>query len=114
MEIKVNVDKKNKQKVLQLISQLVDAEADSGTGIINSKQGIASIREDDSAPSLPLHDEYLEPVTISHLPLGKPKFEKSVAGSWGMFNSFLPGKSALRILARMVKENNGPVSFENI
>ena len=112
MEIKVNVDKKNKQKILQLISQLVDAEAENGIEIIKSQGELKDVDDKSSLQTATPPNNELEPVDATNLSQGKPHIEKSVAGSWGMFNSFLPGKVALRILARMVKENGGAVSFE--
>jgi len=112
MEIKVNVDKKNKQRVLQLISQLVDAETDTNSISPDKQQSLPNTSEDIAVQTPAFQIEPIKPVYMSNLPLGKPNIEKSVAGSWGMFNSFLPGKISLRILANMVKERGGPVSFE--
>lgn len=111
MEIKVNIDEKNKKRVLELISQLVEAESQSKLHA-SDNQKINSTEEKNSFTTFGSDVDFLAPFSALNIPHGTPRFEKSVAGSWGMFNSFLPGKASLRVLSRMVTENNGPVSFE--
>jgi hypothetical protein len=50
-------------------------------------------------------------VTEAHntqkLSLAESKIKERKFGSWGMFNSFAPGKAALRVLTNLMKENGG-------
>ena len=105
MEIKVNITQGNKEKVLGLISELVDNEYDKneGTGLqtINSasKQSVSSGLD--------------APENFDSKLLAQPKLEESEIGSWFMFNSFFTGKALLRVLANILnKEQISSVSID--
>jgi len=50
--------------------------------------------------------------TLENIKFAEPNIKQKGFGAWGMFNSFVPGKAALRVLINLIKKNNGePIKF---
>ncbi len=109
MEIKVSINKDNKERVLSLISQLVEAE---GVQVENPESTqVASLNLTRSAivqGHVSLDNCYSD-ATIS---LSQGVISNKPLGTWAMFNSFVPGKAALRVLAHILRDEQADdVSF---
>ncbi len=112
LEIKVNITKENKERVLSLISQLVEAEG-------------LQLEQPESARVAPLNPT--RPATVdghisldncysdAGIPLSQGVVSNKPLGTWAMFNSFVPGKAALRVLAHILRdEQTDGVSFARL
>lgn len=101
MEIRIVITKENKERVLKLIDELVECESEalsSGplkTEVISTNQSPLQI------------DLIKESHDSRNVSLADPEIGKREFGSWGMFNSYVPGKAALRVLINMMHENGG-------
>ena len=105
MEVKISIAKDNKERILNLISELVDAEDDK----------IKSNNSQDSwlAPKATLSSYLGIPENFDTKLLVQPKLEKSLIGSWFMFNSFFVGKAMLRVLANALnREKMGYIDVD--
>jgi len=100
MEIKIVITKKNKDTVLKLIDELVEAEAISLSTEEKEAQFILSSPPEPAAV-------LRQGPKIEALHVGEPNITKSVFGTWGMFNSYIPGKAALRVLTHLVSNSGG-------
>ena len=104
MEIKIVINKNNKDQILKLIGQLVEYEAEAMTA--ESSEHV-SIRT-----ALETPDPHKELPAMGNFKVAIPEIRKSKFGSWGMFNSYLPGKTALRVLITLISKNGGnPIRF---
>lgn len=98
MEIKIVITERNKEQVLKLIDQLVEWEA----------KGIAEKQLTEKLAKSNEHLEekdFLSEISEEGLRVAEPEIEKSSFGSWGMFNSYTPGKAALRLLTNLLSKN---------
>ena len=109
MEIKIIITKQNKDEILKLIDQLVESESKA---ILAKTSDELNIRQFQNSDKLTLKKQI--PPKASMI-FADPIFEDCPFGTWGMFNSFVPGKVALRILIGLLKENNElPVRFSDL
>jgi hypothetical protein len=109
MEIKILITRKNKERVLKLIDELVECESED---LILGSSKTEVISTDQSQLQVDLMKEAHEAQNIS---LADPEIGKREFGSWGMFNSYVPGKAALRVLINMMHKNGGEaVSFQSL
>jgi len=109
MEIRIVITKKNKEKVLKLIDQLVECEA----------EGIATESTDRTIfepAEVSISSNFLRELPeVESIKVTEPKVEESRFGTWGMFNSYVPGKAALRVLTNLINKNGGrPVRFSDL
>lgn len=111
MEIKIEVTKKNKDKILKLLSELIDSEVEGSVGI-----GFGRNKENEVQTNIVSRDNYLSPPSnVNNLEFGKPNICKSPYGAFAMFNSYIPGKASLRILAHLMAENKGkPIKYKDL
>ena len=106
MEIKIVITKRNKEKILKLIDQLVDYEAE---GIMEEPLTKIELRPLEQTSSGMLFKDI---TAVKDIKMAKPEVKQRMFGAWGMFNSFVPGKAALRILIGLLDQNAGnPVRF---
>lgn len=106
MEIKIVITKKNKEKILALVDQLVECEAEGTTTETITGTDFKSL-ESYQSPNFVKDLSNLE-----NTKLAEPEIRQSKFGAWGMFNSFVPGKASLRVLINLVSRRNGePVKF---
>ena len=98
MEIKINITQKNKEKVLGLISELVDSEYD--------KNAVVGSPEANPAQGSLVDLDLGIPKNVESITLDQPSLENSTIGSWFMFNSFFAGKALLRVLANYLTKEN--------
>jgi len=104
MEIKIEVTKKNKDKIFKLLGELIDSEIEGSVGI--GFGGTEKLSQDNCLSP---------PINIKNIEFGEPTIAKSSYGAWAMFNSFIPGKASLRILAHMMVENGGkPIRHQHL
>ncbi len=103
MEIKIAIDSSNKERVLALVSQLVDAESEARVGAsIASNMNVA-----DAIPVIStMHDRLDACFRNSTISLSPPEIATSPFGAWAMFNSFIPGKAAMRVLGHFLDDQN--------
>lgn len=109
MEIKIVITKQNKEKVLKLIDQLVECEA----------EGIAGESRDRTVfepAEVSISPNFLRELPeVESIKVAEPEIEESMFGTWGMFNSYVPGKAALRVLTNLINKNGGkPVRFSDL
>jgi len=108
MEIKIVITKENKEQILKLIDQLVEREAEGITAESTSSPvlGLAKALTRAESSNLP---------AIGKIKVAKPDITESRFGAWGMFNSFVPGKAALRVLISLLDKNDGkPVTLSSL
>lgn len=106
MEIKIVITKENKERILKLIDQLVECEAE-GTTIKPTTEASRTSLEAYQSESFLKRLSFSEDVKFATLDITQRDF-----GAWGMFNSFVPGKASLRVLANLAKRNGGgPIRF---
>ena len=102
MEIKLVINKSNKEKILALLDQLVEAEG------IHGKEGPPQrelqVLADASIVRTNVHDLLDSCYATQEVPVSAPSIANRPLGAWAMFNSFLPGKATLRILAHTLAE----------
>lgn len=109
MEIKIVINKHNKDKLLQLIDQLVECEAQ---GISAESTGATTFEKDSTSTSSGFLREIPK---FEEFEVAEPKIRSSRFGTWGMFNSYVPGKAALRVLSNLIDEKGGkPVIFSEL
>jgi len=109
MEIKIVITKKNKEKILRLIDQLVEFEAE---GMIVEPSTKTDLKSFEAIQSEGLLKELS---TSENLEFAKPEIKQRQFGAWGMFNSYTPGKAALRVLMKLLNENTGnPIKFSRL
>jgi len=100
MEIKILITKQNKERVLKLIDALVEVEAEAITSPLQ--------KDIFSSADLPQSKSFInEASDPEDMNFGEANIEKKEFGSWGMFNSYVPGKAALRVLLQLMKKNEG-------
>jgi hypothetical protein len=109
MEIKIVITKKNKEKVLKLIDQLVECEAE---GMIMEPSTKTNLK----APEAYQPENFLKELsTFENIKFAEPEINQKKFGAWGMFNSYAPGKAALRVLMNMLDKNAGnPIKFAHL
>jgi hypothetical protein len=101
VEIRIVITKQNKERVLKLIEELVESESEvlasdpSKTEIISTAQSPLRI------------DLMTEARDTQKMSLAESAIKERKFGSWGMFNSYVPGKAALRVLISMMNKNGG-------
>ena len=109
MEIKIVITKKNKEKILKLIDQLVEYEAEGMIVEPSTKTNLKSLEAYQSENLLK------ELSTFEDIEFARPEIKQKEFGAWGMFNSFAPGKAALRVLMNLLNENAGnPIRFSRL
>jgi hypothetical protein len=109
MEIKIVITKKNKEKILKLIDQLVEYEAEGMIMESSTKTDLESLEAYQS-------ENFLKELsTFENIKFAEPEIKQRKFGGWGMFNSYAPGKAALRVLMNLLNENAGnPVKFSRL
>lgn len=109
MELKIVITKQNKEEVLRLIDQLVELEEKAIAAEL-ARKGSPSKRSVFAEESL-----IGRVPRVEHIEFAQPKITEAKFGAWGMFNSFVPGKAALRVLANLVDNKKGKlVKFSNL
>lgn len=109
MEIKIVITKRNKEKILKLIDQLVEYEAEGMITEPSTKINSKSLEAYQSENFL------RELSTFENVRLAEPDIKQRKFGAWGMFNSYAPGKAALRVLMNLLNKNAGnPVKFSHL
>jgi len=109
MEIKIVITKKNKEKILKLIDQLVEYEAEGMIIESSTKTNLKSLEAYQSEGFLK------ELPAFENIKLAEPEIKQRKFGAWGMFNSYAPGKAALRVLMNILNENTGnPIKFSRL
>lgn len=99
------ITKRNKERILKLIDELVECEAEA-TAVVSSSMEILSSIE--SSQSL----NFTEMSEFEGISLAKANVKESKVGSWGMFNSYVPGKASLRVLLHLLKKDDGkPIRY---
>lgn len=101
MEIRIVITKQNKERVLKLIDALVECESEAlASG--PSKTEIISANQSPLQVDLTTQSHDAQKISLAESEIKERKF-----GSWGMFNSYVPGKAALRVLINMMSKNGG-------
>ena len=109
MEIKIVITKHNKEQVLKLIDQLVEWEA-KGIATELTERGVTK-----PAEVLASSNFLMELPEVESIRVAEPEIGASIFGTWGMFNSYIPGKAALRILTNLIDRSSGmPVKFSDL
>jgi hypothetical protein len=125
VEVRILVTRENVERVVQLIRELLPEESKDVprkelSPFYNPHMSIAEkgLRGETFPATESLKRYLLPPPDLGDLPQGKVKagsLEAKYVGLPGLFNSFFPVKAVLRILAHMVKENNGkPVPLQQL
>lgn len=105
MEIKIVITKHNKERILKLIDELVECEAETTEVVPSSVEILPSV---ESSQSL----SHTEMTKVEEINLAEANIKESKVGSWGMFNSYVPGKASLRVLLHLLKRNDGkPIRY---
>jgi len=109
MEIKIAITKKNKEKILKLIDQLVECEAE---GVIVEPSTKTNLKSREAYKP----ENLLKELSASeNVKLAEPEIKQREFGAWGMFNSYAPGKAALRVLVNLSNESAGnPIRFSRL
>lgn len=109
MEIKIVITKKNKERILKLIDQLVEYEAE---GLIVEPSTKTNLKSREAYQP----ENFLKELsTFKNVKLAEPEIKRRKFGAWGMFNSYSPGKAALRVLMNLSNENAGnPIKFSRL
>jgi len=109
MEIKIVITKKNKEKILKLIDQLVEYEAEGMIIEPSTKTNLKSLEAYQS-------ESFLKELSaFENIKLAEPEIKQRKFGAWGMFNSYAPGKAALRVLMKLLNKNAGnPIKFSRL
>lgn len=104
MEIKIVITKQNKERILGLIDQLVECEAE-GIKAESAGRNIPSLSTEVEISESP--NFLTERPRVRNLAFAEPEITDRKFGSWGMFNSYVPGKAALRVLINLLSQNSG-------
>jgi len=109
MEIKILITKQNKERILKLIDELVECEAEATVTASAEKEIL-------TAPRIASSPAFIKEVPeVENIETAEPCISKNEFGSWGMFNSYIPGKVALRVLLHLINENKGkPVRYQDL
>lgn len=109
MEIKIVITKENKDEVLKLIDQLVESE----NRVISDKPVNNFDNNLIHKKSEGLITEQLP--DIEEKDFGEPIIEEHIFGTWGLFNSYVPGKTGLRVLINLMRQNDtGTINFSEL
>lgn len=109
MEIRIVITKRNKEKVLKLIDQLVEWEA-KGITAESTDRMVFEPAEVSTSPNFLRELPEVESIKVT-----EAEIQESIFGTWGMFNSYVPGKAALRVLTNLINENGGkPLRFSDL
>jgi len=101
MEIRIVITKQNKERVLKLIDELVECESEAlASG--PTKTEVISTSQSPLQVDLTTQSHDAQKISLAESEIKERKF-----GSWGMFNSYVPGKAALRVLINMMSKNGG-------
>lgn len=100
MEIKIVITKQNKEQVIKLIDQLVECEAEA----IAAESTRARTFQPIEAPLSP--SSLMEPLAVGSIKVAEAEVSERKFGTWGMFNSFIPGKAGLRVLANLISKKD--------
>lgn len=118
MEIRIDINKYNKDKILKLLDALVEAEA---TNQEQSKQPRTKIEESTNKATneeaYKDHARYFDrPVSYIKelLPESEIRPAKFGLGTNFLFNSFFAAKAMLRVIANLINEKKAPVSTEEV
>ncbi|MEM2618861.1 MAG: hypothetical protein QXR87_04690 [Candidatus Hadarchaeales archaeon] len=113
LELRITITRKNVDKIVQLIGELLQEEESTATALSTEKMGGPNASATET-----LLKYLLPPPQLENLPEGKvitSSAEARYFGTLGLFNSFFPVKAVLRILAHMMEENGGkPVSLQQL
>jgi hypothetical protein len=110
LEIKVVINKSNKEKILALLEQLVEAEGI--TGEEHPSQKGLQVLANPSVAKTSFHDQLDACYAREEVPVSAPSIARRPFGAWAMFNSFFPGKATLRVLAHTLAERKAErISF---
>lgn len=109
MQIRIVITKHNKEQILKLIDQLVEWEA-KGIAAESTGRMVFKPAEVSTSPNF-----LRELPRVESIKVAEPEIKESIFGTWGMFNSYVPGKAALRVLMNLINENGGkPVRFSDL
>ncbi len=116
MEIKINIDKYNKDKIFKLLDALVEAEA---TNTDQSRQPRKEVEESkNKATNEEVYKSYAKyfdkPVSYPKELLLESKIQPSKfgLGTNFLFNSFFSAKAMLRIIANLINEKKAPADIK--
>jgi hypothetical protein len=100
VEIKILITKQNKERILKLIDALVEVEAEGAT--------TSSQKEVLSTLDLSSSERFIKGASdVGEIGFAEASIEQRKFGSWGMFNSYVPGKAALRVLLHLLTKSDG-------
>jgi len=102
LEIKLVINKSNKERILALLDQLVEAEGTAGKESLSQRE--PQVHTDSSVVRTSAHDQLDSCYATQEVPVSVPSIAMRPLGAWAMFNSFLPGKATLRVLAHALAE----------
>jgi len=111
MEIKIVINKQNKEEILRLIGQLVEWEekgitAELADRTVSKPSEVSTVIDASLLGRTP---------RLEHVRFAEPQIKQAKFGAWGMFNSFVPGKAALRVLINLIESKEGkPIRFSNL
>jgi len=108
MEIKIVITKQNKERVLKLIDQLVECEAE-GIAKEPKERAVFEFPEVSISPN-----SFRNLPEIENIKFAESEIAQSMFGTWGMFNSYVPGKAALRVLCSLIIKSEKPVRFSDL
>ncbi|MFX0199992.1 MAG: hypothetical protein ACFFCW_28055 [Candidatus Hodarchaeota archaeon] len=115
MEIKIVINKQNKREVLSLIDQLVEWEAKGIEKEVTRKFAESHVSELPKVSTFTKADPTKHIPSVETMEFAEPIIKKAEFGAWGMFNSFAPGKVALRILINLIDDQKeGFVKFSHL
>lgn len=101
MEIRIVITKQNKEKILRLIDELVECEAEV-VAVTSPEKEILSLNQS----TQPVN--FLKEIPkVGGISVAEPDIKENKFGSWGMFNSYVPGKATLRVLIHLMNKNDG-------
>ncbi len=109
MELRLEINRKNKDRVYALINELLEVEDEERICRV-AGNGSTDYRDHPDAHSSQVRDLLSPPsgtLNTSAYTLGKyiSPIRARIVGSWGQFNSFFPVKAACRIIANLVSMN---------
>ncbi len=107
MEIKIVINSRNKDQVLSLVNQLVQAEA-IALGKPDSVQEVLTTPGQPTLVGTKGHDLFDSCQAKADFALTPGVVAERPIGAWAMFNSFLPGKATLRVMGHLLRDKKAP------
>ncbi len=116
VEIRININKENKDKILKLLDELVEAETGSPESSIQTKEAEERVFEKANEEAYKNYAKYFDkPIEYPTELLLQPKVTSSKFGLGAnfLFNSFFAAKAMLRAIANLSNEKKESVSIED-